>query len=116
MAALVAYLICYTLGFMVTPICLISQLLGVLRKAGVPRFDIMYAQGLIFTEEFQTLTYVMSISMSKGGLFLNMPIIIATLLTLSVDFKKELDTRPTLPIVSMPQVKQYVLKGAQTEN
>jgi hypothetical protein len=58
----------------------------------------------------------MSISMTSGGLFLNAPIIIAAALTLSTDLKKELDTYPSLPVVSMPQIKQYILKGAQNQN
>lgn len=71
-----------------------------------------YAQSVIFTEEFATLTYVMSITMTSGGIFLNMPVIIAALLTLSIDLKKELDKNPSFPLVSQPMVKGYILKGA----
>ena len=44
-----------------------------------------------------------------------MPIIIAALLTLSFELKKELDKNPSLPIVSQATIKSYVLKGAAAD-
>ena len=38
--------------------------LGILRKSGVPQLKIEWLQNIIFTEEFGTFTYAMSIMMT----------------------------------------------------
>ena len=92
--------------------CALSCLIGIVRKAGMPRFSTDYLQQVVFVEDFQTFTYFISVSMSKGGLFLNMPLIIMAVMNLAVDFKRMLDQNPNTPLLSVPAVKSYILQGS----
>jgi hypothetical protein len=93
----------------------VGMLCGVLRKAGIPQFKLEWLQNIIFTEEFGTFTYAIAILMTQGGIFLNLPLIIAVVLTLCAEFKKILDSAPNTPLISHPTVKQYILKGAASD-
>lgn len=94
MLMLVAYLVTYPIGFKNGLICFVSLILGVVRKAGYPQLSMEYAQRAIFTEDFQNLTYYMSVSMAPNTLFINLPLIINALANLCVDFKRMLDKNP----------------------
>jgi len=83
------------------PLCVIANILGIFRKAGLPKFTVDYMQSIIMCEDFQTLAYIMSISMTQKGFFLNMPILIMAILTLSFEFKNILDKNPNSPIISI---------------
>ena len=111
-AALTFYLISYPTGIFTFPIFIGAQLIGIVRRIGMPKMQMDYAQHLVFLEEFQNLTYMMSISMSKGGLFLNTPVLVGTILTLCLEFKKILDRNPSTPILSIGSLKDKILKGA----
>ena len=115
MATLVLFLISYPLGLYTMSLLITANIVGMMRKAGTPEFNIAYLQRIIFTEDFQTMCYAMSISLTTKGLFLMTPVLISAVMTLAFECKKELDTKPSTPIISIPQVKNYILKGASAE-
>ena len=71
-----------------------------------------YMQNVVFAEDFQNVTYFMSIIMAPKGLFLFAPLIISALLNLACEFKKSLDYNPSFPVLSIGALKNYILKGA----
>jgi hypothetical protein len=86
-----------------------------IRKSGMPKMNMEYAQGLVFLDEFSALTYLMSIMMMPKGFFIHTPLLIGIALALAVEFKKILDKNPNTPILSTSQVKGWVTKGSTIE-
>ena len=116
LGGLLGYIVLYFIpGRWSTISLMIGLVLGIMRKAGYPKFNILYAQTALFTQAFGVLTYYMSISLSPSAMFLNAPIFIYIALTLSTEGKKMLDKNPQTPLLSNPKVKEYVLKGASAE-
>ena len=77
--------------------------------------SIEYAQSIVFLDEFSALTYMMSIMMMPKGFFIHTPLLLGVALALAVEFKKILDKKPNTPILSISQVKTWVVKGSATE-
>ena len=74
-----------------------------------------YAQRAIFTEDFQNLTYFMSVSMAPSSLFISLPLIVNALANLCVDFKRMLDKNPNTSVISHPAISQYIYQGCSHE-
>jgi hypothetical protein len=50
--------------------------------------------------------------MAPGGFFIHAPLIISSILFLSLEIKKYMDKNPGAPLLNMDLVKNYVNKGA----
>jgi hypothetical protein len=57
----------------------------------------------------------MSVTMAPSSLFISMPLMISALANLTVDLKRQLDSNPNTPIISMAAIKGYILKGCTHE-
>ena len=106
-------LVLYPLGILTPHLIFIGNMLGLFRKAGIPQFNLNYLQSIVFFEEFSNITYLISIIMTREGLLIMSPLLISSVLVLALEFKKQLDSNPTTPILSLEMVKSWVLKGAQ---
>jgi hypothetical protein len=82
---------------------MLANLFILFRKAGVPQYSTIlnYMQEIVLYEEFHNLTYMISIFMSPGGLFIHAPLIISALLFLSLEFKKYMDKNLGLPLLNI---------------
>jgi hypothetical protein len=109
---LLAFLISYPLGLYTSHFLFLASLIGILKKAGTPKFDMEYMQGVVLAEDFQNVTYFMSIIMAPKGLFLYTPLIISAVLALACEFKKSLDSNPSFPLLSISAIKNQILKAA----
>lgn len=49
---LMAYIISIPFGLMTGMLCLASCIVGIIRKAGMPKFSTDYLQRVVFTEDF----------------------------------------------------------------
>lgn len=63
-------------------------------------------------EEFANITYFMATAMSNGGILVSGPMIISGLLFLTSEFYKKLRVNPSMPVLSITQVKNFIEKGA----
>ena len=63
-------------------------------------------------EEFANITYLMSVFMTNGGIFIYSPLLLSAALMLCLEFKKILDKNPSMPVISNQSVKSWVVKGA----
>ena len=86
--------------------------MSAVRKSGVPKLSMEYAQSLIFLDEFSNLTFLMSIAIQPKGFFQHTPLLISAALFLSIEFKKILDQNPNTPVLSNSKVKEWVVKGS----
>lgn len=93
---------------------MLANIFILFRKCGVPEYSSImnYLQEIVLYEEFHNLTYMLSIFMAPGGLFIQAPLIISALLFLSLEFKKYLDKNPGIPLLNMEIIKNYINKGA----
>jgi hypothetical protein len=57
-------LILFPMGKMIPQLCFITNLVGLLRKAGMPRLSMDYVQNIVFLEEFANITYLISVFMA----------------------------------------------------
>lgn len=114
-AAMVAYIGLFPIGFFTTQCCYAAHIMNILRKAGMPKMSMDYAQSIVFLDEFRALTYLMSIVMLPKGFFVHTPLLIGVALALAVEFKKILDKKPNTPILSSSMVKNWVVKGSAIE-
>ena len=114
-AAMVAYIGLFPIGLFTTQCCYAAQILNIIRKSGMPKMSIDYAQSIVFMDEFRALTYLMSIVMMPKGFFIHTPLLIGVALGLAVEFKKILDKKPNTPVLSTSMIKDWVVKGAAIE-
>lgn len=112
---LVAYPITYLIGLMPKIVMAAALIVGILRKTGMPKMNMEYAQSFMFAEDFQTLAYLMSIAMSGSSLFVNMPLLITAASHLAIDFKRMLNSNPNIPLLSNERVKDYINRGSTHE-
>jgi hypothetical protein len=49
---LLAFLISYPFGLYTSHILFLASLMGILKKAGFPKFEMEYMQGVVFAEDF----------------------------------------------------------------
>ena len=59
------------------------------------------------------MIYMAGTMQTGGGLFINAPLLLSTILILCFEFKRVLDTNPNFPLLKVDSVKQNILKGAQ---
>jgi hypothetical protein len=111
----VAFVFTYPLGIFTTQLIFAANVIGLIRKGGYPKFTAEFVQGLVFTEEFNNLTFLLSILMAKKSFFLFTPILISVALLLCFEAKRVLDANPSVMVLSNPTVKNYVLKGASPQ-
>ena len=109
---LVAFIVGYPLGFYTSMLCFLGNLLMLLRKAGMPQMNAEYLQRVALYEEFSNITYMVSIIMTRGGIFIYSPLLLSAALMLALEFKKILDIKPNAPLISNPSIKSWVVKGA----
>ena len=57
----------------------------------------------------------MSIAMARKGFFLVLPLIITSVMSLAVDFRRMLNANPATPGLSIPQVKELIFKGSKVQ-
>ena len=81
-AAMVAYIGLFPIGLFTTQCCYAAQILNIIRKSGMPKMSIDYAQSIVFMDEFRALTYLMSIVMMPKGFFIHTPLLIGVALGL----------------------------------
>ena len=110
----VGYLVTLFLGRFTTLVGIAANFVGLVRKCGMPNFSapLQFVQQAAFQDEFSNITYLIATVMTSGGLFVSGPIIISAFLFLATEFQKMLRTNPSLPILSMGVLKNYIDKGA----
>lgn len=98
-------------------VCFAANAIGLIRKCGIPTWSaaIEYLQSAAFQDEFSNMTYLMATVMTSGNLFVSGPMIISALLFLAAEFQKKLRANPSLPVLSMATIKNWIDKGAGHE-
>lgn len=84
--------------------------MGLVRKCGMPKWSnpLEFLQQAAMQEEFANVSYFMATAMTNGGLFVSGPMIISALLFLSTEFQKKIRANPSMPGLSIPQVKKFI--------
>jgi hypothetical protein len=107
-----AFLVSYFPGFFTDYIFMGSQLVGIIRRKGYPKFNMEYAQGIVNTREFLSISFFLSTMLARRTFFVWSPLLISIVLKLALDFKALLEINPDTPGISHPTVKNYVLMAA----
>jgi hypothetical protein len=79
-----AFLVFYPLGLLTPHLCFFSNLLGLVRKAGMPKMSLDYLQGVVPFEEFASITLLISIIMAPNTFFVYSPLLIGAILSASI--------------------------------
>ena len=113
LASSAGFVFLFPVGILTPHLCFISNLIGIFRKAGLPKMNMAYLQSVVFLEEFCNITYLISIFMTRGGLMVYSPLLISAVLVLAIEFNKLLTANPSFPLLSAANVKDWIQKGAQ---
>ena len=108
------FIVTLFIGRYSTIVGVLANLMGLIRKCGMPKWSnpLDFIQAAAMQEEFANVTYFMATAMSNGGLFVSGPMIISALLFLATELQKKLRSNPSMPGLSIPQVKNMIEKGA----
>lgn len=106
----------YVVGKYSTYACLAACVIGILKKAGYPSYSAIqeWVQYAALAPETHTLTYLLATLMSPGGIFIDMPIMIACG-TFLVDEIYNLGVKSGVPPFNFEYVQNLVKKGTTPE-
>lgn len=93
-------------------LALVALLIAIVKRYGIPKFSKDFLQRIMFDDNLQMLPYLAVVAVAAGGnLILYMPLVLHGFLEVAPLFKDLLRTKPNLPIVSSPFIRNYIDKG-----
>ena len=108
----IASLMAYFANYYYLALSFAAALLGVIKKAGYPGMNMAAIQTFFETairvEDFHVMTYIMSVLMAPGGMFVHGPILITAALGVVYEFNQMLIKNPDTPFISISQVQNLI--------